>query len=172
MFRGQTSGLGPFFPSNEYSFALQQQANNVNERDLVVSFKNVNCSTRGRGKTDKCRLEFAFTPKSRIFYSSGNTEVDVFAINGELPTFVDFEGQRREIPTWDSTEAQTGAKVGDFTFPSGNRTAREKVFRIGRVECAETINLRFSITNDKSEAGDLNYFQGPGVSGLRLVCGC
>ncbi|KAL8693628.1 MAG: hypothetical protein Q9218_001586 [Villophora microphyllina] len=39
-FINQTSGLGPFYPSNEFSFATSQEANNVNERDLIASFKN------------------------------------------------------------------------------------------------------------------------------------
>ncbi|CAO1605259.1 hypothetical protein XANCAGTX0491_008781 [Xanthoria calcicola] len=117
-FTNQTSGLGPFFPSGEFSFATQQDANNVNERDLIASFKNIPCPPTGRGPYN---IEFNFVPDSR-YTASGNTRIDVFAINGDLPSITFPDGEVLETPTWGTTNQQTGSLVGTFTLPTGTDT--------------------------------------------------
>ncbi|KAL8704781.1 MAG: hypothetical protein Q9201_002091 [Fulgogasparrea decipioides] len=166
-FINQTSGLGPFYPSGEFSFATLQEANNVNERDLIASFKNVPCPPQGRGPYE---LEFNFIPDSR-YRASGNTRIDVFAINGDLPRFTYPDGSVSEIPTWATTNEQTGSLIGTFTLPTGAAAQSPAVIPINSFVCKPTINLRFSITNDSPAAGSVNYFSGP-TAGLRIRYGC
>ncbi|KAL8921167.1 MAG: hypothetical protein Q9172_004163 [Xanthocarpia lactea] len=166
-FINQTSGLGPFFPSGEFSFATEQQANNVNERDLIASFKNIACPPVGRGPYN---IEFNFVPDSR-YTASGNTRIDVFAINGDLPSIRFEDGEVSEYPQWGSTNRQTGSLIGTFTLPTGADARKPRVFFINSVVCRPTINLRFSVTNDSPAAGSVNYFSGP-QAGLRIRFGC
>lgn len=167
-FINQTSGLGPFSPNGGFSFAVSQLANNVNERDLVVSFKNVPCPPAGSGPY---KLEFLFLPDPRYTVSGTNTRVDVFTINGDLPAIVFSDGSISEYPQWDSTNRQTGPRIGSFTFPTGKAANKAKTLLSLKVECMSTINLRFSITNDSPQAGNINYFHDTSA-GLRIRYRC
>ena len=170
-FTNQTSGLGPFYPDGSFSFAVSQQANIVNERDLIASFKNVSCPPATSGPF---KLEFLFLPDKtgkKYTVSGSNTRVDVFTINGELPYFSDFYGTIYEFPRWSTTNKQTGPRIGSFKFPTGSAVHKERTLLSLKVECKATINLRFSITNDSPKAGDINYFHGK-KAGLRIRYGC
>lgn len=166
-FINQTSGLGPFFPSGEFSFATSQEANNVNERDLIASFKNVPCPPVGRGPY---QIEFLYVPDSR-YSASGNTRIDIFAINADLPAITFPDGSVSEIPTWVTTGRQTGSLIGTFTLPTGAEAGVQRLITINSVVCRPTINLRFSITNDSPKAGNVNYFSST-AAGLRIRFGC
>ncbi|KAL9592905.1 MAG: hypothetical protein Q9219_007713 [cf. Caloplaca sp. 3 TL-2023] len=166
-FINQTSGLGPFYPSGEFSFATSQEANNVNERDLIASFKNVPCPPGGK---DPYRLEFNFVPDGR-YTASGLTRIDVFPINGDLPSIVFPDGSSSEIPTWTTTNQQTGSIIGTFVLPTGTAAQKASLISIKTLGCKPTINLRFSITNGRTSAGSVNYFSKPPV-GLRIRYGC
>ncbi|KAL8746256.1 MAG: hypothetical protein Q9190_001712 [Brigantiaea leucoxantha] len=167
-FVNQTSGLGPFSPNGGYSFAVSQQANNVNERDLIASFKNVPCPPTGRGPYT---IEFVILPGARYTVTGTNTRVDMFAINGDLPSIVFPDGSVSETPTWVTTNRQTGALIGTFTLPATPPLNRAQTFIINSVTCKSTINLRFSLTNDVPAAGNVNYFHGT-EAGLRIRYGC
>lgn len=103
--------------------------------------------------------------------SGTNTRVDVFTINGDLPAIYFSDGEISEYPQWDSTNRQTGPRIGSFTFPTGNKANKAKTLFRKKVECMPTINLRFSITNDSPEAGNINYFHDTDA-GLRIRYGC
>lgn len=124
------------------------------------------CPPTGR---DPYRLEFLFVPDSR-YQASGNTRIDVFAINGDLPYIGPFsDGSISEIPMWGSTGRQTGGLIGSFTLPTGGAAKKQKLIFINTVVCMSTINLRFSISGDA--AGSVNYFSST-AAGLRIRYGC
>lgn len=164
-FENQTSGLGPFAPAGGFNFAVSQQSSNVNERDLIASFKNIPC---GRGPYN---IEFSFVPDSRYRVSGSNTRVDVFAIYGDLPALTASDGSVSEFPTWRNQKGNIGPLIGTFSFPTGAAVRQARVFFINSVACRNTINLRLSITNDNAGAGDITYFHGTDA-GLRVRYGC
>ncbi|KAL9607663.1 MAG: hypothetical protein Q9167_007443 [Letrouitia subvulpina] len=164
-FENQTSGLGPLAPDGGFNFAVSQKSSNVNERDLIASFKNIPC---GHGPYN---IEFSFVPDSQYRVSGSNTRVDVYAIYGNLPTLTSPDGSVSEVPTWTNQKSNIGPLIGTFSFPTGEEVKEAMVFFINSVDCRSTINLRLSVTNDNAGAGDITYFHGTDV-GLRVRYGC
>ena len=152
--RDGTVNLGSTFSVAEYADPLKKQ-------DLVVSFKNVPCPPAGRGPYE---IKFAYPGGAQ---TSGNTKINVFAINGDLP-----QSGGSETPTFNNLGAQTGSLIGTFTFPADGSPAS---LYINSVVCKPTINLRFSIAdpngNTPAGVGSVSYTQN-GAQGLQILYGC
>lgn len=86
----------------------------------------------------------------------------MFKINGALPA---------EGPTFNNVRGLTGSLIGTFQLPTGQDAERGKLIFINQLVCEKTINLRFGITQDSSEAGSVAYFNSKGM-GLRERSGC
>ena len=152
--RDGTVNLGSTFSVAEYADPLKKQ-------DLVVSFKNVPCPPAGRGPYE---IKFAYPGGAQ---TSGNTKINVFAINGDLP-----QSGGSEAPSFNNLAAQTGSLIGTFTFPTNGASAS---LYINSVVCKPTINLRFSIAdpngNTPAGVGSVSYSQN-GAQGLQILYGC
>ncbi|KAL9128579.1 MAG: hypothetical protein Q9217_002778 [Psora testacea] len=165
-YRDEVNILGPFPPNNELSFHVSQDANGANEKDLIASFKNVPCPPAGRGPY---AVEFLYVLDDRYYYS-GNVKIDMFAINGPLPTETT-GGTTEQVPTWNNMAGLTGSLVGTFSLPVAPDAIHSKLVNINSFTCQPEMNFRFSINNDSPAAGEVGYFQA-NQAGLRIRYGC
>ncbi|KAL9101908.1 MAG: hypothetical protein Q9163_002874 [Psora crenata] len=152
--------LGPVTPpegGSLFQFNVSQDATATDEQDLVASFTNVPCPPAGRGPYS---LEFAFDP-ANLLTSSGNDRIDVYAINGPLPSG----------PSWNNVAPITGSQVASFSLPDDATTG--SLITLNSFVCAPQMNFRFSITNDIIAAGEVSYSNFDSTeTGLRIRYGC
>lgn len=175
-----TGDRGPFYnpsaPAGQqttYSFFVAEYANSDLKQDLIASFKDIPCAPASHGPYT---IQFAYNGTTGASSTTGNSQINVFAIDGALPTAT-VNGVTSEVPNWENMAAQTGSLIGTFDFPkSGTEAAGlSSVIYINSVTCAATVNLRFSIAdadgNTPADDGTVTYAQ-DGAEGLQIQYGC
>ena len=76
----RSTNLFPFAPNGSAQFAVSQGAGAANKLDLIASFTNI---PSGQGPY---QIEFLYSNPARAGYqSSGNDNINVFAVTGPLP---------------------------------------------------------------------------------------
>ncbi|KAG7005442.1 hypothetical protein G7Y79_00019g046220 [Physcia stellaris] len=157
----RSTNLFPNAPNGSAEFAVSQGSSATNQLDLIASFTNI---PSGQGPY---QIEFMYSNPARAGYGSGGNDViDMFAVTGTLPT----------KPTWNNVDKLKGSLIGTFHLPRGDEDpAHSKEIFINSVTWSSTISLRFSITNDNSNAGFVRWTQNDDkdffVPGLRIKYG-
>ena len=126
-----------------FYFHVSKGPNNSDREDLIVSFRNLPCNT----SHGPYSFEFDFAPEPE-YSSEGEGQINVFKLNGELPS----------APTFSNIAAMTGSLIGTFELPSGSDANSPHLTFINQLVCEPTINLRFGITEYSSGAGAVVYF--------------
>ena len=79
----RSTNLYPFAPLGSAEFTVSRGNNHSYQHDLIASFNNVPCPPAGVGPYS---IEFLYSDPAKAEYDfSGNTLIDMFAINGALP---------------------------------------------------------------------------------------
>ena len=79
----RSTNLFPFAPNGSADFIVSRGNDDTYQHDLIASFDNVPCPPAGVGPYS---IEFVYTNPTAAQYSfSGNTVIDMFAVDGPLP---------------------------------------------------------------------------------------
>jgi len=168
-----TFDYGPHKPSTDpfFEFRVSQTSDAAQglseESDLIATYTGLPCQS-----SRPFTLEFFFDPISDYGYS-GNTRVDIWYVNGDIPR----DSTGKGTPTWNKMKNYALSHVGGFKMPGSEAEQVRKVFQVGGFACKKEISFRVSITNNPAppKSGSVSYYQeygGATDTGLRIRYPC
>ncbi|KAL9126729.1 MAG: hypothetical protein Q9217_004256 [Psora testacea] len=168
-----TSDYGPYKPPSDpyFNFRVSQTSDGAQglseESDVIATYTGLACKS-----SQSYTLEFFFDPISDYGYS-GNTRVDIWRVNGNIPRDINGKG----TPTWNKMKNYALIYVGGFKMPASEAEQVKKVFQVGGFACKSEVSFRVSIANDSvpPKSGSVSYpqeYAGATETGLRIRYSC